>query len=77
MGLILCSRGLPKSSLSNLFNRVSLSSVTEMKRWVLSTAGQNPQFQNCFSQEVCNSVEVQKWVLSAAVEIFLKVACLI
>jgi hypothetical protein len=28
-----------------------------------------------FSQRVCNSVEVQKWVLSAAVERYLKVVC--
>ncbi len=29
----------------------------------------------CFFQGVCNSVEVQKWVLSAAVKRYLKVVC--
>jgi hypothetical protein len=69
MGPILCSRELPKSSLSNIDVQWSFfKGVIERQRWVLSTAGQNSQYQNVFAQGVSNSVEAHKWILSAAVE---------
>ncbi len=76
MGPILCSKELPKSSLFNIAIQQSFFNSVERRKWVLSTtAGQNPQFQHCFSQEVCNSVEVQKSVISSPVESYQKVAC--
>jgi hypothetical protein len=47
MGPILCSKEIPKSSLSNIDVQWSFfKGVIERQRWVLSTAGQNSQYQN-------------------------------